>query len=80
MYKSKEKIKKYTWINLSAKEALSYKTEILTRDSRERERQSRGQFKAHKRTIDCFKERNAMLIFPFQLSFNHWQYAVFVQR
>lgn len=52
--KDQEKNEEYTWINLSAKEALSYKTEISTRDSRER--QPRGQFKAHYRIIDCFRE------------------------
>lgn len=44
---------------------------------RERERQSRGQFKAHKRTTDCLKEKNAMLLYPPQIFVYRLQILVF---
>lgn len=49
------KIKEYTWINLSAKEALSYKTEISTET--EGERQSKGQLKHTKEQLIASKKK-----------------------
>lgn len=45
--------KEYTWINLSAREALSYKTKISTKDSRDKPEDS---LKHTKRISDCLTE------------------------
>lgn len=52
----------YTWINLSAREALSYKTKISTKDSRDKPEDS---LKHTKRISDCFTEE-MQCSFPLQ--------------
>lgn len=51
----------YTWINLSAREALSYKTKISTKDSRDKPEDS---LKHTKKNIWLIHRRNAMFVSP----------------
>lgn len=61
----------YTWINLSAREALSYKTKISTKDSRDKPEDS---LKRTKRIFDCLTE-DMQCSFPLQkyfISYKMW--------